>query len=442
MTSLKRQLQFGLAAGLITLFGLLWWGGVQSIHSLTNHFVASRLAHDAEAVLAAMRLDGNADRPVVRWRRIGAIYEQPLSGHYYQINFSDGTRAGSRSLWDQQLEIPQFSPGSQGQWRMPGPAGQELLVWVAGYNKQGKVFTLAVAEDMTPLNQQLEKFEWLFLVIMLVVTLLLFTIQQWIVRTALQRLDVVRHEMLRLEQGEVQTLSADVPLEISPLVASFNHLLGLFQQRLEHSRKGLGNLSHALKGPLSLLQQQVESDALQSHPELRSSMQLQIDRVTQLMEREMHRARLAGTVISGGHFNTAEEIPALVNVLKQIYQDKSLEIRCQLPKKSVLPMDREDMLELLGNLLDNACKWSRGEVQCQIEQQNGVTIVVEDDGPGVSEEGLAQLADRGVRLDETVDGHGLGLAITTDMVKHYRGDITFTRSPQFGGLRVTVYLPL
>ncbi len=441
MTSLKRQLRFGLASGLVLLFGLLWLGGVKSIHSLTDHFVASRLAHDAEAVLAAMRLDETA-RPIVRWRRIGAIYDQPLSGHYYQINFSDGKRVSSRSLWDQQLEIAQFAPGSQGQWRMPGPAGQELLVWVAGYSKQGKIFTLAVAEDMTPLNQQLEKFEWLFVLIMLTITLLLFASQQWIVRSALQRLDRVRQDMQRLARGEVQALTTDVPLEVGPLVDSFNHLLGLFQQRLEHSRKGLGNLSHALKGPLNLLQQQLESEALQSHPDIKSSMQQQIDRVEQLMEREMRRARLAGTGISGGHFDAAKEMPALVGVLQQLYRDKSVDINYLIPENAIIPIDREDMLELLGNLLDNACKWSEETVNCQITRSDVLNILVEDDGVGVSEEALLRLAERGVRLDETIDGHGLGLAITKDMVKLYGGEIDFTHSAGLGGLCVRVQLPL
>ena len=441
MTSLKRQLQVGLAGGLIILFGLLWWGGVYSIHYITDHFVASRLSHDAETVLAAMRLD-ESGRPVVRWRRVGAIYEQPYSGHYYQVIFSDGTRVGSRSLWDQKLDIPQFTPGSQGQWRASGPDGQELLVWVAGYSKQGKVFTLAVAEDMNPLNQQLEKFEWLFVLFMLVMALLLLAIQQGIVRGVLRRLQIVRQEMSRLEQGEIKALGTDVPSEVGPLVSGFNQLLGLFQKRLEHSRKGLGNLSHALKGPLNLLQQQVERDALADHPEIRAAMKQQVDRIGHLMEREMRRARLAGTGMAGGHFDSEQELPALVGVLKQIYSDKTLTVTCRLPDKPVLPVDREDMLELLGNLLDNACKWSRGDVRCEISQQAGVTVVIEDDGPGVSEAALAQLTGRGTRLDETTEGHGLGLAIVKDMVIGYGGEITFSRSTALGGLRVLVQLPV
>lgn len=441
MNSLGRQLRLGLAAGLLLLFGLVWWGGIQAIHSLTEYFVASRLEHDAESVLAAMRLD-DSGRPLVRWRRIDAIYNQPLSGHYYQINFRDGEQVASRSQWDQRLEIPAFDPGTRGQWRMPGPAGQELLVWAAGYNKQGKIFSIAVAEDMTPLNQRLVRFEWLFLALILGGTLLLFAGQQLIVRAALGRLERVREEMARLERGEVAVLTTQVPAEVAPLVVQFNHLLGLFQQRLEHSRKGLGNLSHAFKGPINLLQQQLESDELAAHPELKAAMQQQLSRIRQLMERELKRARLAGSGISGGRFNAASEVPALVRVLRRMHQEKTLAFDCRVPESGPLPVDREDMLELLGNLLDNACKWARGRVRLRIEQHQALLIEVEDDGPGVSQEALASLAGRGVRIDESVDGHGLGLAITKDMVKLYGGGIEFLLSPDLGGLMVRVRLPL
>lgn len=441
MKSLGHQLHLGLAAGLVLLFGVMGWGGIQAIHSLTDHFVASRLQHDAESVLAAMRLDGSG-RPLVRWRRIDAIYEQPLSGHYYQINFPDGQTVSSRSLWDRQLQIPQFAPGSQGQWRMPGPADQELLVWVAGYNKQDRIFTIAVAEDMTPLNRRVVQFEWLFVAFTLAMTLLLFIGQRWIVRRALGRLDRVREDMARLERGEVDLLTADVPTEVGPLVDQFNHLLGLFQQRLEHSRKGLGNLSHALKGPINLLQQQLASEELAPYTELKHAMQQQLSRVRQLMEREMKRARLAGGGVIGGRFDAGREMPSLVQVLRQIHQDKVLDIDCRVPSAGPLPVDREDMLELLGNLLDNACKWAAGRVRCVIAHQDGLLIEVEDDGPGVSPEALVRLTDRGVRIDESVDGHGLGLAITKDMVNLYGGTIEFLLSPQLGGLMVRVRLPL
>lgn len=442
MRSLGLQLRLGLAAGLVVLFGVMWWGGVQAIHSLTDHFVASRLEHDAEALLGAMRLD-DSGRPLVRWRRVDPIYEQPLSGHYYQISFPNGKQVSSRSLWDQQLDVPQFAPGSQGQWRMAGPAGQELLVWAAGYNKQGQIFSVAVAEDMSPLNQRVTQFEWVFVALALGITLLLFFGQQMIVHSALGRLDRVREDMARLERGEVDTLTTDVPLEVKPLVEQFNHLLHLFQQRLEHSRKGVGNLSHALKGPINLLQQQIDSEELEPHAELKADMALQLTRVRQLMEREMKRARLAGSGISGGRFNAAQEMPSLVRVLRQIYHDKALQIDCPVPESGVLSVDREDMLELLGNLLDNACKWASGKVRCAIRQQaTAVVIEVEDDGPGVSPEALTRLAERGVRIDESVDGHGLGLAIAKDMVKLYGGDMDFMLSPDWGGLKVQVRLPL
>jgi len=441
LKSLGQQLHIGLAIGLLVLLGVLGWGGVRVTTALADHFVASRLVHDAEAVLSAMRLD-ESDRPLIRWRRLSAIYDQPFSGHYYQVTFPDGHQVGSRSLWDQQLEVPQFAPGSEDQWRMPGPDGQELLVRVAGYSKQGRTFTLAVAEDMTPLNRRMQQFEWLFVSLVLLITLLLFIGQQWIVRRALRPLEKMTGEMRRLEQGEISQLTGQVPREVAPLVDQFNRLLTLFQQRLEHSRKGLGNLSHALKGPINLLQQQLQSEEMQGHPDLQAQMAQQIERVRQLMERELKRVRLAGTGISGSRFNPAEEMADLEQVLRQVYRDKPLQIDIDVPPRETLPVDREDMLELLGNLMDNACKWARGRVRCTIGQGERLHIRVEDDGPGVDGDSLARLAERGVRIDETVDGHGLGLAITKDMVKQYGGVIGFSRSTDLGGLCVCIELPI
>lgn len=441
MNSLQKQLQLGLALGLVLLLGLLWWGGSFAVRSLTEDFVASRLEHDVERLLASMRFEDTKE-PKVRWRRINDIYHQPFSGHYYQIIFPDGQKLTSRSLWDQQLEVPLFPPGSSAHWRMPGPSGQDLLVQVGGYSKQGKAFTLAVGEDMAQLDKDLALFQWVYSGLSLLIAFLLLFVQSLIVRRSMRRLVPVRDDIQRLGRGEITSLTEQVPLEVQPLVAEFNRLLGLLQQRLEHSRNGLGNLAHAFKGPLNLLVQRIDSRELDAFPELRASMNVQVKRIAQLMERELKRARLAGTGVAGEQFDTAEEIPALVGVLKQMYADKGVSVQYHLPKLPRLPLDREDMLELLGNLLDNACKWADSEVHFSIDKDGKVTFVIEDDGSGVSEDELTRLTERGVRVDESVDGHGLGLAISRDIVNRYGGEIIFGQAPELGGLRVEVSLPV
>ncbi len=440
MTSLRRRLQLALSSGLLVLLALLWWGGSIAVTVMTERFVVSRLQHDAETLLAALRLD-DSHRPPVRQGRLSDIYQQPLSGHYYQIVFADGRQLVSRSLWDQFLDIPQFAPGSEGHWRLPGPSGQELLVRVAGYSKQGTALTLAVAEDMTPMNRALALFQWVFAGLALAAAALILLLQQLVLRAGFRRLEPLREDVRRLERGEISALTEDVPLEVLPIVREFNRLLALLQQRIEHSRNSLGNLAHALKGPLSLLLRQIEGEALDTHPQVRASMAEQAARIRQLMERELRRARLAGKGLHLGQFDGAEEMPSVVGMLKQLYPEKALEIDYHLPAVSRLPVDREDMLELLGNLLDNACKWAGSRVVCRLDLDGGVGVCVEDDGPGVSDELLEQLTGRGVRVDESTDGHGLGLSITKDMVLLYGGDIHFDRSPELGGLRVRVRLP-
>ena len=244
--------------------------------------------------------------------------------------------------------------------------------------------------------------------------------------------------MLSLEQGEINTLSQDVPDEILPLVQAFNRLLELLAQRLGRSRNSLGNLAHALKGPLNLLMQYLDSKELDNHPELKHQMQTQQKRIQKLMERELKRARLAGSGSPGHRFNAQRELPNLIEVLKQVHHKHPLDLQWQVMAETPPFGDREDMLELLGNVLDNACKWANSEVHCHISGIDTITITTEDDGPGCSEQEMKQLTQRGVRLDETTEGHGLGLAIAKDIIKLYDGEMYFARSKELGGLSITI----
>jgi len=438
MNSLERWLQSGLGLALVILFGLLWLLGNHAIRGLTEGFIVSRLEHDAESVLSALTLD--PVQPRVRRQRISEFYGQPFSGHYYVIRMDDGLELTSRSLWDQGLSLTPVAPGDSRTSIVSGPAGQQLLVLERGFLKQGRKITLAVAEDLTPLQAQRDAFRLFFGLFALGGLLLLLTIQGAIVRYTVRRLEPVRHEIQELAQGTRDSLSEDVPKEIKPLVRELNHLLMLMTQRLERSRNALGNLTHALKGPLSILTQYLDQPQAGLKGE-RQQARAQAERIRQLMERELKRARLAGTGVSGQRFDPHLEMPDLIGVLRKVHREKSLDIQLKLANDITAFADREDMLELLGNLLDNACKWARGSVCCTMEAGEENWIAVENDGPVLSAGELDQLVKRGTRLDETVEGHGLGLAITKDIVKLYGGSIGFDHSPSLGGLRVIVKLP-
>jgi signal transduction histidine kinase len=165
----------------------------------------------------------------------------------------------------------------------------------------------------------------------------------------------------------------------------------------------------------------------------------QVDRIGELMERELSRAKLAGAGLHSQRFNPTEELPDLAGLLRQLHPE--LDIQWQVEEGASAFGDREDMLEMLGNLLDNACKWARSRVTCRVQVGAAIELVVADDGKGISDDELEHLAERGVRLDETVEGHGLGLAIVKNIVELYAGEMVFGRSSELGGLQVLVRLP-
>jgi signal transduction histidine kinase len=437
MNSLERRLQVWLAITLLLLMGLLWIVGNQSIRALTEDFVVSRLEHDAESMLAALDFDRGSTR--VRWRRINQIYSQPLSGHYYVILLGDEEPVFSRSLWDHSLDIPMLAPGESRQMRSMGPDGQQLLLLVQGFRKQDRELTLAVGEDMTLIKARRDRFKREFGMFALVGVLGLLLLQSVVIRRAFKRLQPLREDIKRLEQGEAGSLSEDVPSEILPLVREFNNLVQLLAQRLKRSRNALGNLTHALKGPLNILMQYFDGLEQGGGPQP-GEAKAQAERIGQLMDRELRRARLAGSGLQSRRFNPQQELPDLVGLLKQMYPDKSLDIQWRVAE-SIAPFgDREDMLELLGNLLDNACKWAASEIICEFDGDTEIEIIVSDDGQGISDDELGSLAERGVRLDEATEGHGLGLAIARDIVDLYGGELTFSRSAELGGLQVAVRL--
>jgi len=257
---------------------------------------------------------------------------------------------------------------------------------------------------------------------------------------ALRPLERARQQIAQLQQGQRQQLDQQAPVELQPLVEQINHLLSHTEETLQRSRHALGNLGHALKTPLAVLGSLVQREELAAHPELQASLQEQLEQIQQRVSRELGRARLSVDVLPGAHFDCDAELPALLDTLAMIHRS-GLDLRWQAPAGCRLPRDREDMLELLGNLLDNACKWARSRVELSIERNgDGFVLLVDDDGPGIPAAQREQVINRGVRLDESAEGHGLGLGIVSDILTAWRGEWSLEESP-LGGLRVRIALP-
>ena len=440
MRSLQSRLGIGLTISIVILLLVQWLAVSFTIRHVAEDFVASRLQHDAEDLLSTLRITDDA--LLVNNRRIGSVYSVPFSGHYYRIQNKNHTLR-SRSLWDLDMETPALAIGKVKESHLIGPLQQLLLVWQGGYQKRGQHVTISVAEDITHIEEDITEFMFWYSAVTLFAIIAFILIQLLILRRSLQPLELVRQEITLLERGETRSLSETVPTEVRPLVSEFNKLLIVMAKRLKRSRNATGNLAHALKTPLALMVQLIEQEALSATPRLQQELRQSVTRIQQLMERELKRAQLAGKATSGQQFKFEQELPPLVETLQRIYQEKGITINTTIEHDIQYAADREDLLELLGNLLDNACKWAEHQVTLTIAYDQALIITIEDDGPGCSDNAMQLLTQRGTRIDEniekSVDGHGLGLAIAHDIVTAYDGTIAFKRST-LGGLAVDVSL--
>lgn len=440
MLSLQARLGTGLLVSLILIFFILWLIVSNAIRYLAEDYIVSRLERDSETLLAAVTFDA-PDKPILDSARTDPVYRRPFSGHYFKITSGENVLR-SRSLWDQDLPVPGLQAGAGVRLHLTGPERQPLLVMVKGYSKQGHMLTIAVAEDLSPVEDDITSFETRFTLTALMMLLVLIGLQAVVVRTGLGPLERVRREIRALEHGKLRGLSGDVPREVLPLVREINRLLVVLDKRLQRSRNALGDLAHAFKKPLTTLRQLSRDKALAKQPAIQQTLDDQTGIMQQLTDRVLRRARLAGQGPVGVRFSVAQEVPVLIEALRNMYPHKNLHFETQVQEELTLPFDREDMLELLGNVMDNACKWARQRVSLAVHMNTEVCILISDDGPGVSDESLAKLTQRGMRLDESVAGHGLGLAITRDIVEDYGGSLTLGRSEALSGFCVTISLPI
>lgn len=436
--SLQGKLGTGLLLSLITAFILLWVFVSISIRYLTEDYIYSRLAHDTETLLAA--INNNATQLEIETSRLGAVYQQPFSGHYFRIERGDQV-IQSRSLWDQNIEAPKLQNEEESRFYQIGPQQQPLLMLQSHFLKQGQPVTVIVAEDFTPVENAIGFFQLRFTISMVVILFILVVLQTWVMRRELKPLNQLKNDLKALENGSIRRLETSVPSELIPLINEINDLHSVLQSRLIRHRNALSDLAHALKKPLTVIQQLSNDPQLESLPHIKLTLQRQAENTRQLTQRILNRARLAGEVQSERAFDFDKDLSGLLDTLRMMYRDKSVVISVNDIRRIDCNIDREDMLELLGNLLDNACKWATQSVHIEVKQIPELTISIEDDGPGAPKESLEAINQRGVRLDETIDGHGLGLAIVSDIVSHYNGTMTSGISKKLGGFQVHVKLP-
>ena len=264
-------------------------------------------------------------------------------------------------------------------------------------------------------------------------------ILQWIfVRNALSPFVFLRRELASIA-ASAEFLSEESAFELMR-AQEIKKLVGLIHQRLDRSRDAIGNLAHALKNPLTILLRLTEDPSLSKNEHVRETLLTNTNIMLKIVEGELRRARVAGIGPAAHCFNPKEEVEALAKAIRSMYHDRNLDFDIHVPDMS-LHHDRHDLMELLGNLVDNAAKWCRSRIDITMKVTGtDLLIIVEDDGDGCDEATMLELMQRGARLDESRGGHGLGLSIVKSLVEQHGGSIQFSRSSHLGGLKVVTKL--
>jgi signal transduction histidine kinase len=440
--------------GMALALTLTGWGLLHLFREHAERQFQVELTRHMHQVLARMAFAADGTPQLDPSALSDPRWTQPLSGLYWQISQIDGTVVQrSRSLWDQTLALPADAPanGEVHLYRPPGPDGQPLLVLEQSVLRTDTEdtpprWTVAVAADTGPLEEAVQHFSGAVmgtLALLLSLLSLAAAAQVWV---GLAPLRAVRHSLDRLNAGATQRLEGSWPSEVQPLAHGFNQALDRLDHHLQTARTQAGNLAHALKTPLAVLRQAAEHPG--GTPPLADLVQEQVQLAQRQIDHHLRRARAAA--LAGHKVSTpmAPVVDGLIRVMNKIHASRNIHI-ASLPSDSdpcmAVNVDAQDLHDMLGNLLDNACQWATHRVVVRLVRADGSAQVhVEDDGPGIAPEQLHRLPQRGQRLDEQVPGSGLGLAIVDELAQLHGANLRLQNRPTPGhsGLQATLTLPL
>jgi signal transduction histidine kinase len=383
------------------------------------------------------------------------LFELPLSGWYWQVSRTDPGKnevRASRSLWDgglphlQDLGIAAGADGSR-QGYVSGPEDQRLRLVERNIDlgDEGH-FLVAVAGDAAEISDETRSFDQALALtfVLLAAVLLLTTMFQ--VRFGLAPLKRITDSLAAIRGGTAERLAGKFPVEIAPLARETNALIDANREIVERARTHVGNLAHALKTPLSVMVN--EASARGDDPlalKVLEQAAIMRDQVTRHLERARLAARL--TVI-GTVTDVTPVVTALARTMEKIHRDRAIAIEVRADEAMRFRGERADLEEMIGNLVDNACKWAASRVTIEVlrerrdaaSQDHVLRIMVDDDGRGLSAAEREQAGRRGRRLDETKPGSGLGLSIVVELASLYGGELKLGTAP-LGGLRAELVLP-
>jgi len=305
---------------------------------------------------------------------------------------------------------------------------------------QFRPYTFNVAESLDSFNAQVAGFRRQLFSWFAAVALIMLLAISLVMRGLLRPLRQIESEIGEIEDGRRQALSEGLPTELDSVARNMNLLIASERGRSDRYRTTLDNLAHSLKTPLAAIRAVLSEQPADPNSQ---KIEAQIERMNDIIRYQLRKPALLVTDTFGATSVAIEEqLGRLADGLSKVYKDKHPQIELSVDPRAEFRGDTGDFLELSGNLVDNACKWCRSKVRVTVTPLDGggMNMVVEDDGPGIPDDAAELLLQRGMRLDESTPGHGIGLAVVKDIARSHGGDIQFGRS-SLGGAAIRIMVP-
>ena len=438
-----------LLAGSIVLAAFLGLTGVILDHAFRTYAEESlqeRIQAQTVGLIAAAVLDDNG---ILHMPKVlpESRYDTVNSGLYAQVSSNDGKQLWrSPSMEKLAISLPRDLPPSTRRFQRIRYSDGELSTFSLGitFDLSEAVhegFTFTVAENMGTYNEQVSTFRQSLWGSLGSVALLLLAVQGLVLRWSLAPLRQVAEDLAAIESGRRQRLEGRYPREMLGLTDNINALLTSQHEHLDRHRHTLSDLAHSLKTPLAVLRGELEkSPRSQALPPIIGE---QVARMSEIVDYQLQRAATSGRLPLSAPLSIATAVHKIAASLNKVYADKQVNCKIRVANNANFHGEEGDLLEVLGNLMDNAYKWCTRQVGVDVvlTQQQGLQLSVEDDGPGITPEKADAVLQRGVRADASNPGHGIGLAVVQDIVRVYDGKLSIGQSPTLGGAKISLFLP-
>ncbi len=464
MYSLSARLLLSVSALLLVFFGATIFLLDTVFRDTAEQAIEDRLYVQLIVLLAEAEAVGDERTLTIAQSLPEARFETPGSGLYGVIHDAGGT-----PIWRSPSSVGRDLPSVRIQ-----PSGgtaferiqmnQEALFSLSlgvewEFDDSAIIpFVFTAAEDLTPYAAQVARFRRQLFGWFAALIIMLISGQALLVRWVLQPLHQVEEEIVAVEQGQRARLGNDYPRELQGVTSNLNGLLNAERERLARYRDTLGNLAHSLKTPLAVIRTAVDAHtaraptsgqaAAPGQAEVASAVREQVQRMQDIVAYQLQRAAAWGaTSLGQAPVPVLPVVEQLVRSLEKVYAERALEYTVEVQEGACFYGEQGDLMEMLGNLMDNASKWAKGHVHIQAQRlagersrRDGLRMQVSDDGTGIAEHDVSRLTERGVRADERVAGHGIGLNIVREIIGLYDGQLLIGRAAS-GGAQIAIEFP-